>query len=175
MLVEDISTSKRFRYVNGVLWYYFGKKNPTRTRALIRNCLNCQENFAIMPRKSHDNGKYRNKFCSHRCATKYLYKKGILNSKGENGGRWTGGHNVLSSGYVEIYAPTHPAARGGIYVREHRLVMEKHLGRYLLPSEQVHHKNGIKDDNRLENLELMTKVHLGKVICPHCKKTFLIR
>jgi len=61
-----------------------------------------------------------------------------------------------SSGYVTMYVPNHPRNKRHI-VQEHVIVMEAFLGRYLLPGENVHHKNGIRNDNRLENLELWCK------------------
>lgn len=64
------------------------------------------------------------------------------------------GRSVHPSGYVYLYRPEHPQATQRGYVAEHRLVMEEGLGRYLTEDESVHHKNGVRDDNRPENLEL---------------------
>ena len=58
------------------------------------------------------------------------------------------------NGYILIYKPNHPFCDSQRYVYEHRLIMEKHLERYLRPEETIHHLNGIRDDNRIENLKL---------------------
>jgi len=70
---------------------------------------------------------------------------------------WKGGRTINTQGYVLIRMPSHPNTTCGGYVLEHRLVMEKKLGRYLKSWEEVHHINGKRDDNRDENLFLIPK------------------
>ena len=55
------------------------------------------------------------------------------------------------------WSPGHPRSGKGRYVFGHILVMEEILGRHMLPDESVHHRNGVRDDNRPENLELWTR------------------
>jgi hypothetical protein len=64
-----------------------------------------------------------------------------------------------TSGYVTVHCPGHPMARSRGHVLQHRLVMANHLGRSLRPDERVHHKNGVRHDNRLENLDLWNVGH----------------
>jgi hypothetical protein len=73
---------------------------------------------------------------------------------------WKGGRNIDSDGYVLIKKSGHPYATKAGYVREHRLVMERELGRYLEPHEIVHHrKTAEKSNNHPDNLLLYADNH----------------
>jgi hypothetical protein len=75
----------------------------------------------------------------------------------DNAANWRGGR-IIRQGYALVYAPNHPAARPGHpHVQEHRLVMEKQLGRFLEDYEVVHHKDGNRLNNNPDNLEVKTR------------------
>lgn len=92
---------------------------------------------------------------------------------------------IRKDGYVLIYVKDHPHSGNG-YVLEHRYVMEQKLGRYLEPFETVHHKDHNKQNNNIDNLELLSnsehaKLHglqqgrlYVKLKCPECNKIFEI-
>jgi len=123
--------------------------------------------WTVLSRASNKKGEQARWLCRCACGTEKVVFGGSLRGEGSNScgcaGRgvnasnWGGGRH-WHDGYIMVYAREHPAA-SGIYVCEHRLVMEDHLGRYLTEDETVHHCNGVRDDNRLENLELWSSSH----------------
>lgn len=145
-----------FQDETGQWWYRFGVARPNRTRAYPQNCVWCGDEF--LPTPTHK--KTGIKFCSRTCSGKHISSRpeGAF-GKGEHSRQWKGGR-IERRGYVLIWKPDHPSLQGTVrkYVLEHRLVMEEMLGRYLAPIETVHHINGIRHDNRPENLELWQKV-----------------
>lgn len=78
-------------------------------------------------------------------------------SSGAANGHWKGGRTYHKAGYRMVLDRRHPRASSSGYVFEHILVMEATLGRPLWPDENVHHRNGVRDDNRPENLELWVR------------------
>ena len=105
---------------------------------------------------------FGNRFQKGCRAFKTSFKKGHKGLRGKENPKWKGGRIKTGNGYIEILSTAHPFKNRRGYVFEHRLVMEKHLGRYLNPEEVVHH-NGTKyplgsvenrQDNRIENLKL---------------------
>jgi len=126
----------------------------------MRICEQCDRKYN--PSSGHKKcPKCRNKNARSICSCGILIQKkskncvkcnnGILNKTRTN----PEGYRYNKSGYIMIKISNHPRTSGnGSYVFEHILVMEKHIGRYLVKGENIHHMNGIRDDNRIENLEL---------------------
>ena len=113
-----------------------------------------------------------------RCTVKrFLRRKGVTKEfpttkEGERHYAWKG-RRIDKDGYVLIHVKGHPNARKHTpYILEHRLVMEEFLGRFLAPDEVVHHISGVKDDNRIENLQLFENnaAHLAVDLKGRCPK-----
>lgn len=125
---------------------------------MLKNCLTCGKEFKTFPCNIK---KGKGKYCSNKCKPPTYGRRGKTHSlevrqkmskahtirKGENHPSWKGGKRISNHGYIHIYSPCHPSCNANNCIAEHRLVIEKQIGRYLDPEEVVHHR-GKKDDNR---------------------------
>ena len=113
---------------------------PTKPDAA---CVNC----GVMFRPTKESSK----FCGRDCYRQFNPRR------------------IDPNGYVLVYAPEHSSRESG-QAFEHRVVMAKHLGRLVREDESVHHINGIRDDNRIENLQLRQGKHGRgtRMVCLDC-------
>lgn len=118
---------------------------------MIKICPSCKGEF-----RTHRSVR---KFCSCRCYGVASRGRKVLSDRsGRHNPNWKGGRRIDKGGYIMVYRPTHPFCTSDGYVREHRLVMEKKLRRYLNTEEVVHHLNKNPSDNRLKNLRLLSRI-----------------
>ncbi|MEK6883557.1 MAG: HNH endonuclease [Nanoarchaeota archaeon] len=124
----------------------------------------------------------------------YRNREWMKGRKGIISNAWKGGEYKDNWGYIWIYNPEHPNNRNN-YIRKHRLIMEQYIDRYLTEDEHIHHINGIKDDNRIDNLQIVNIKEHGslegrkakgipkltlrkepiKKSCIYCKNEFIIK
>lgn len=117
---------------------------PKKKTGETRPCAQCGKDFYAARWQLADTVRRQGTYCSTKCR---------LDSFRLNG---PGSTYPRTDGYIALYYPTHPDASKSGVILEHRWVAEQKYGRRVLPTEHVNHINGIRDDNRPENLEIVT-------------------
>lgn len=131
-----------------------------RRKPIFKPCEICGDKFKTWPCIIENNrGKYCSKECYYaamigRKPPKTAFKKG--QNIGKKCPNWKGGI-TYSEGYAYVKTPKHPTHKDNSYILRSHLVLEKHMGILLTSNDIVHHINGIKDDDRIDNLQLLSR------------------
>jgi hypothetical protein len=138
-------------------------KGVRKSQWIALSCAHCEKTFEVPPWKA-ERAKVRRIFCSDVCYVAHRDEGRVMGETRLPVGRRPSGTTrfVDAQGYVQIYVPLEERPLGcetRSNLPEHRIVMAKQIGRHLLPSETVHHKNGNKQDNQPKNLELWSRKH----------------
>ena len=135
---------------------------------MIKKCLICNKEYSRSPSNI---GKY----CSRKCFL--IGRKKLWNDrKNQRDISYMGNKRIDNQGYIRIYMPRYPSSDKQGYILEHRFVMGQILNRPLTKDEKVHHKNGIRDDNRPENLHLYIQgKNWHSKFCPFCGFHFSVK
>ena len=164
---------------------FFAKGHHSKYRKVLAgrgNKVKCACGLCDVMIQEYDNKGRKRMYEEHHYS--YLRENKLIGEKTFNykTGKWK------YRGYVFVSCPEHPRARPDGYIQEHILVLENKLGRPLEKREHTHHINGIKDDNRPENLTVLDKSKHGShhsierwkrdkqknllnPPCPKCKNT----
>lgn len=150
--LKTLNTSPKPGEQGCVLYKY--KETSAYTHFIYTICPKC--NVGRWIKKSHASRKDFTGLCLT-CSGKRISKLNQEVNSGCNSTSWSGGRKI-ENGYVLVKIdkdnPYYPMAHNRRYIPEHRLIMAQHLGRSLIGNEIVHHRNGDKADNRIENLSL---------------------
>lgn len=133
------------------------KRDPSKLKGNYIECPYCKNKRYVTPSVFKLN-KSGMKFCSINCKGKAM-KEGITN------------YGFIDEGKDKKINPYPRKQINGIRLKEHRRVMQEHLGRKLLPTELVHHINEDQTDNRIENLQIVSNEIHGKIHKAKYKKT----
>ena len=146
--ISSLRAWKRSRGIQSVSVFYWGD-HPNEAIAMYNSGKSLKQCVLAFGHREEDNEFFR----------RWLRKMGVAlrgrGRRGEQHGSWQGGVK-MSKGYRMVQHPNGSLDKNNrrVYILEHRLVMEQHLGRPLLQDEVVHHKNNDVLDNRIENLGL---------------------
>ena len=134
-----------YKYEKKTGWYWKGKKRGSPSKETIEKWLNTRKK----------NG-YRPSIETRKKIGDMLRGRSYPERREENNLHWKGGKQFSGNGYIYLLKRDHPNCDKRGRFLEHRYIMEQKIGRYLLPKEEVDHINGIRNDNRIENLQIVT-------------------